>query len=48
MVEMWSRGLVGRETTIHGHLHVVHVVHVHAGAMTKQTGVHYELRETEH
>lgn len=48
MVEMWSRRLVGRKTTIHWHLHVVHVIHVHAGAVTKQTGVHYKMRETEH
>lgn len=44
MVEMWSRWLVGRKTSIHWHLHVVHVVHVHARAMTKQTGVHYKMR----
>lgn len=48
MVKMWSRGLVWRETPIHGHRHVVHVVHVHAGAMAKQTRVHYEVRETQH
>lgn len=46
MVEMWSRRLVWRETSIHGHRHVVHV-HAGAGAVAKQTRVHYEVKDQE-